>query len=415
MPDKNTAGQTGFWRRNAAVVVVIVAALAIIGIIIAAALSTGGAGGSGGTAPSPAPAPVPAPAPAPDPEPTGPLPDFTPTGDTKVIVDCLGREVTVPAECVRIAAIDSFAGEAMVMAGAGPLMVAAPNGVSSDVILQWVYPDLVNVMSPKSSSTLNIEALTAVQPQVALIRSSTYYATDEIAKLDRIGLPYLVIEYQTIEDQIFALEMIGSILPAEQAAKMAKIVATYRDAVARVEAVAATIPEAERVRVYHAINSVTVTDGATSIGADWVSRVGAIDVSAGEATNTDRGDYTATLEQVFVWDPDFVVCNEANSMDYLLSDGKWVGLRAVMEGHVYNIPIGAGRWGQRGSLETWWAMIWLGKLVYPEYYAGFDLKAEVTAFYGDMLGVEVTDELWEDILAGRDLRKHATGENSQNP
>ena len=53
--------------------------------------------------------------------------------------------------------------------------------------------------------------------------------------------------------------------------------------------------------------------------------------------------------------------------------------------------------------------------MYPEYYAGFDLKAEVTAFYGDVLGVEVTDQLWEDILAGRDLRKHATGENSQNP
>ena len=146
-----------------------------------------------------------------------------------------------------------------------------------------------------------------------------------------------------------------------------------------------------------------------------MSRVGAIDVSAGEAGNSDRGDYTATLEQVFVWDPDFVVCNEVNTVDYLLTDSKWVGLRAVMEGRVHNIPIGAGRWGQRGSLETWWAMIWLGKLVYPEYYADFDLRAEVTAFYGDVLGVEVTDELWADILAGRDLRKHATGENSQNP
>ena len=247
MTDRKTAGQTGFWRRNGAVVVVIVAALAIIGIIIAAALSMNG----GGSQPTPTPAPAPTPSTDTDPEPTGPLPDFTPTGDVIVITDCLGRQVTVPATCTRIAAIDSFAGEALVMAGAGPLLVAAPNGVSSDVILQWVYPDLVNVMSPKSSSTLNIEALAAAQPQVALIRSSTYYATDEIAKFDRLGLPYLVIDYHTVEDQIFALEMIGQLLPEEQAAKMAKIVATYRDAVARVDAVAATIPADARVRVRH--------------------------------------------------------------------------------------------------------------------------------------------------------------------
>lgn len=416
MADRKTAGQESFLRRNGAVVVVIVAALAIIGIIVAAALSLSGESGRPASSIVPAqPTSSSESVTTPDPEPAGPLPDFTPTGEVKVVTDCLGRSVTVPAACTRIAAIDSFAGEALVMAGAGPYLVAAPNGVSSDVILQLVYPELANVMSPKSSSTLNIEALATVQPQVALIRSSTFYATDEVAKLDRLGLPYLVIDYRTVEDQMFALEMIGELLPEAQAANMEKIVDTYRDAVARVEAVAAGIPADERVKVYHAINSVTVTDGASSLGADWVSRTGAIDVSAGETGNSDRGDYTATLEQVFVWDPDFVVCNEVNSVDYLLSDGKWVGLRAVMEEHVYNIPIGAGRWGQRGSLETWWAMIWLGKLVYPEYYADFDLRTEVTAFYGDVLGIEVTDELWEDMLEGRDLRKHATGENAQNP
>ena len=328
----------------------------------------------------------------------------------QMVTDSVGRTVAVPVACERIAALDSFAAEALVMAGAGPNMVAAPNGVSSDVILRQVYPSIVDMPAPMSGGSVNIESLWSLKPDVVLVKSSLYYSKDEIAKLDKMGVPYLVVGYSTIEEQIAALEMIGSFLPGEQSERMAKIVGAYRDGVSRVEACAAKIPPSDVVRVYHSINQAVLTDGSSSIGADWISRTGAVNVSANEAPTTDRGDYRATLEQVFLWDPDVVICNEATTVDYLLSDSKWTGLRAVTERNVYPIPIGATRWGQRGSVETWFAMIWLGKQVYPGYYADFDLQGDVVAFYRDVLGVEVDDALYEQMISGRDMRKRPTGE-----
>ncbi|MBQ6454298.1 MAG: ABC transporter substrate-binding protein, partial [Coriobacteriales bacterium] len=168
--------------------------------------------------------------------------------DTQVVADSLGRQVEVPRDCQRIAALDSFAGEALIMAGAGPLVVTVPNGVSSDVILQEIYPGLADLPSPKSSGAVNIEALGALEPDVVLIRSSLYYSADEVAKLDKLGIPYLVVDYQSVEGQIDALRLLQQLLPAEQAQRMGLIIATYEDAVARVEDRAARIPVDERVR-----------------------------------------------------------------------------------------------------------------------------------------------------------------------
>lgn len=331
----------------------------------------------------------------------------------QTITDSAGRTVQVPLECKRIAALDSFAGEALVMSGAGPCMVAAPRGVSSDVILMQMFPGLVDLPAPISGGTVNIESLWSLKPDIALVKASLYYSNDEIAKLDKLGIPYLVVGYQSVDEQIAALEMIGRILPKEQAERMGMIVDAYRDGVARVEACAAKVPDSQVVKVYHSINLAVLTDGASSIGADWISRVGAVDVSAGEVPTSAQGDFRATLEQVFLWDPDVLICNEATTADYFLSDSKWTGLRAVSEGQVHAIPIGATRWGQRGSVETWFAMMWLGKLVYPEQYADIDLHAEVVRFYGDVLGVQVDDALYDQMISGRDMRKKPTQEGSR--
>ncbi len=337
-----------------------------------------------------------------------------PVGLTARVVDSVGRSVEVPVPCARIAALDSFAGEALVMVGAGPLMVAAPGGVASDVVLREVYPALVDMPAPMSGGTINIESLSALKPDVVLIKASLYRSAEELAKLDKLKIPYLVVEYATIDEQITALESIGSLFPSEQAARMGQLVDAYRTGVARVEACAKNIPEGQRVRVYHAINQAVLTDGSSSIGADWITRTGAINVSASEAATAEQGDYRATLEQVFVWDPDVVICNEASTADYLLADSKWTGLRAVVNKQVYAIPIGATRWGQRGSVETWFAMMWLGTTVYPDAFSSIDLRSEVESFYEKVLGVEVGDELYRKMLSGKDMRKRPTGEHANS-
>ena len=342
-----------------------------------------------------------------------PLPQ---TEDTVTIIDCAGRSVTIPKGSDRIAALDSFAGEAMVMAGAGSQMCACPGGVRSDMILQEIYPPLTEVPAAASSGAVNIETLTEAGAEVAIIKESMFESGSETAKFDKLNIPYIVIGYKTMEDQIYALKLIGTVCGGEAEAKMSRITDYYEQTIKTVQKHTKKIPEDERIRVYHSINEIVRTDGKDSIGTDWIQTAGAVNVSTELDTKLENNDYQSSLEQIYAWDPDVVICNAADTTDYLYTDSKWTGLRAVREKQVKTIPVGATRWGQRGSVETYFAMLWLGCELYPEVYADIDLKREVTTFYSEVLGVDVSDELYEQIISGRGVRKASnnTGEGQKD-
>lgn len=332
------------------------------------------------------------------------------TSDTVTVTDCAGRSVTVPQQSARIAALDSFTAEAMVMSGAGEQMCACPRGVASDTILRAIYPQLDQVTAASSSGAVNIETLSEAGTELAFIKQSMYENGSEAAKFDKLGIPYIVIGYETMSDQIEMLELIGTVCGGGAAKKMDRITEYYEQTIETAQEHAAKIPDDKKVRVYHAINEIARTDGMESLGTDWVQAAGAVNVSSDLETKVEGNDYQASLEQIYAWDPDVVICNAADTTDYLYHDSKWTGLRAVREKQVKTIPVGATRWGQRGSVETYFAILWLGCELYPDVYSDIDLKKEVTDFYADVLGVEVTDEMYEQIFSGRGIRK--AGDNT---
>lgn len=322
----------------------------------------------------------------------------------KRITDSVGRKVEIPVAPKRIAALDSFTGEAMVMIGAGDKMIAAPNGVKSDILLQSIFPNMKNVGVPMSNASINAEALMALRPDLIFLKEAMYATEGEKNKLDKLGVPYLVVGYDSMEEQIQALHMIGESIGSTAAEKAEAINEYYRKVIAQAEEIQKRIPKKDRFRIYHAINEIVRTDGAKTLGNDWISTVGAINVSAGEQLKFAENDYFASMEQIYKWDPDIVICNEADTVAYLMEDAKWEGLRAVRERKVYNIPVGATRWGQRGSLETFFAILWLGTAIYPEQYKDVNLKKEVLEFYNNILGLKIDDPTYELILSGNGIR-----------
>lgn len=325
--------------------------------------------------------------------------------EERIITDCIGRKVKIPETPVRVAALDSFAGEALVMIGAGDKMVSAPNGVKMDRLLQRIYPDLNEIAVPMSGGNINAESLMEIKPDLILLKGSFYSREGEIEKIEKTGIPYLVISYKNMEEQIYALQIIGEALGGEAEKKATDINDYYRSVIKKAQQISKKIPEEKRYRVYHSINEVIRTDGPDTLGYDWINCVGAVNVSVGGNLTFTENDYYTSMEQIFIWDPDIVICNEATTMKYFLEDSKWTGLRAVYNNQVYNIPVGATRWGQRGSLETFLAIIWLGTTIYPEYYDEIDLKEEVFSFYKDYLGLELDDETYNQILKGEGIRE----------
>lgn len=324
--------------------------------------------------------------------------------DKGTITDCAGRKVKVPENPARVAALDSFAGETMVMIGAGEKMVAAPNGVIMDSLLQKIDPDLKKVGVPMSDATINAESLMALKPDLILLKEAMYANASEVEKIDKLGIPYLVVSYHNMDEQMYAIKMIGDALGGKYQEKASAINGYYANTIKMAQDISKNIPVEKRIRVYHSINEIVRTDGMDTLGYDWVTCVGATDVSTEGKLQFAEEDYFASMEQIFTWDPDIVICNEASTMQYLLEDPKWTGLRAVRTKQVYNIPVAATRWGQRGSLETFFAILWLGKTIYPDYYKSIDLKKEVFSFYQDYLGLKLDDATYQQILQGDGIR-----------
>ena len=323
---------------------------------------------------------------------------------TRTVTDGIGRTVHIPMECNTIACIDAFAGEVMVMTGGGEKMCCCPGGVKSDMILQEIYPGLEETDVVQSGGDINAEALLSLKPDVILLKNGLYVIPEQIDKIEKLGIPYLVIKYETMDEQINMIRMIGDIAGGTIKDKAEEIALYYENTIDFVKEKASSINEADKVKVYHAVNSVNRTDGETSLGASWISAVGCENVSVGKDLMMDGVFYTTGSEQIFVWDPDVVVCNDYNSAQFFKTSDMFAGLRAVKEGHVYNIPVGATRWGQEGSTETFFGMLWLGKTVYPDLYKDVDLKSEVFDFYEDVLGISLDDETYNKMIEGKGLR-----------
>ncbi len=329
--------------------------------------------------------------------------------EMQTVTDSEGRSVDVPADPQSIAVFDSFSGELVVMIGAGPRACGMPAGVMSDTILQMIYPELTTAPVSLSGNTVNVETLAAQSCDVALVKSTL--SDEERAKLDRFGIPYVVVDYVTVEEQIEAVRLVGTVCAGEAAERAEALAGYYEGILDLVRTRAELVDEADRVSVYHSINTALLTDSEDSLGRDWVELAGCGCASASSQA-TSGTDYTATLEQIYNWDPDVVICNVATTADEIAADPQWSGISAVTSGRVYNIPIGATRWGQRGSVETYLAMLWLGCTVYPDIYQDVDFKQEVVGYYRDYLGIGVDDQLWGQIVSGEGIRSSGSGDGT---
>ena len=324
-------------------------------------------------------------------------------GPTISVTDCVGRTVEVPAEPQAIATLDPFAGQAVIMFGYGDRMTATVGGVQRDELLQAICPALKDATIAKESGAVNKETLLELGIDLMFIKSDMYQNETERAQLDALGIPYIVIDYDSMASQREAMHVIGAALSCQEEA--AQFETYYQQIVDQVSAVVATIPAAEYPTVYHACSEALRTDPKESLGADWIAVTGAenVSVNSDDLTFQEQNYYT-TLEQIFEWDPDYIICNESGVPDYIMNSKKWAGLRAVRENHVLQVPIGVSRWGHESSTETPLAILWLAQTLYPEYFPEVDIVAEMNTYYTTFYDYEIDDATAQEILSGKGIR-----------
>lgn len=321
--------------------------------------------------------------------------------DTRTVVDTLGRSVEVPAEPKAVATLSPFAGPMVVLYGWGDRMPATSNAVKRDLLIHAMEPALENSVSVKSSGSMNAEEILRLNVDLIFVDPEIYHNPDERAKLEALDIPYVVIAFTDMAGQMAAARVIGEALGETEEAEA--YVAWYQEAIDRVAGGVADIPGDELPRLYHSVNEAVRTDYPGSVPADWIAVTRAINVSL-DAELEMKGDHAyTTLEQIYVWDPDVIIANEPGVDDYILTDEKWAGLRAVRDGRVYQIPVGVTRWGHPNSVETPLAILWLAELLYPDRF-DIDIVAEMKHFYKTFFDYDMDDATARAVLQGDGIR-----------
>lgn len=325
-----------------------------------------------------------------------------------VVTDCAGRNVQVPDKVDSIACLYAYAGHVCALLGCEDKLSAVVNGLKRDHLMERKVEGLADMPSPYAKGAINIEELVAVAPDIVFLRTDILQDAGELEKLNGTGIPYVVVDYTTADDQMYSIEMMGECLGCPDRAKA--YTDYYRAMFSMVRERLADIPESDRKTVFHSVNEVVRTDIPDTLSYEVLQVAGCRNVvQSSDELQLDGDKGNATVEQIYVWDPDVVLVNEPTATEYFKTDDKFSGLRAVREGAVYQLPVGISRWAHPGSVESPIAALYIAKLLYPDRFADIDMAREVKHFYETFFDIVLSDEDVDSILSGQGMREAREG------
>ena len=182
-----------------------------------------------------------------------------------------------------------------VLLGKGDKITSTCNNVARSKLLAAICPSVENAVVVKNSGSMNAEEIMALDTDLIFVNVEMYEADAERAKLETMGIPYVVIDFLTIEEQFRAVRVLGAALQNEEKAEA--YIAWFQNALDLVDETVTTVETPPRL--YHSVNEAARTDNAGDYCAEWIAHTKAINVSTQTDTlNIDGNKAYTTLEQI---------------------------------------------------------------------------------------------------------------------
>lgn len=312
--------------------------------------------------------------------------------EERVITDMRGREIRLPAVVDRAVGTGGAVDEWFLLLGAADKLVATAPAIQANPWFSRFYPRIRRIAAPISSGDVNIEALLAERPQVAILLSGM----TSIEKIEHAGIATVVLDRSNASELKRAVAIAGRVLGPLEEERAGRFSAYYDANVARVTARTAGLPPERRVRVYYAGASALTTEGAATMVEAWIATAGGRNMAA-EAGLQGMGAQV-TPEDLLTWDPEVIVTMTPAARDEILASPRWKSVTAVRSGRVFVNPKGVYSWGIRSAEEAI-QVLWAAKVIHPELFADIDMTAETKRFHKLFYGVELSDADAKHMLA----------------
>lgn len=324
------------------------------------------------------------------------------TPETREFTDSTGRTVTVPYEVTKVA-ISGPLTQVYAIPLVGELMVGVSNYIAEDIALYLpeyisTLPELGQLYGGKGE--MDLEALLAAGPDVVIDVGDTKdgIAEDMDSLTEQTGIPFVHID-ATVEAAPEAYRMLGELTgQTEKAEELAtwceETYAMMTDMMAKVDA------DGARESLLYCLGDKglnVIAEG--SYHAETINLLSDNLAKLPEVVSSGLGN-EVDLEQILVWDPDVIIFAPDTIYDTVATDTAWQQLSAISGGNYYKTPYGPYGWlSSPPSVQRYLGMLWLGALLYPDY-CEYDLQTEVTEYYELFYQCELTQEMYDNLMAG---------------
>ena len=330
-----------------------------------------------------------------------------PAAETRTFTDSVGRTVTLPARIDKVAVTGPLA-QIVLFALCPDKLVGIANAwdVSAEAYLDTEYYNLPLLgQLYGGQGELNLESLLSSGAQVVIDvgEPKDTIAEDLDALQEQTGLPFVHITATTqTTGEAYRLlgELVGMEAEAETlAAYCEEVYARAVDIAGRVDKVDLlyiTGPDGQNVIAQNSYHSEII---------DLLSNnLAVVESPSSKGTGNEVG-----LEQILLWDPDYIIFAPDSAYDAVGEDPAWGQLTAIAAGHYYETPMGPYNWmGFPPSVQRYLGMLWMAKLLYPDA-AGYDLYEEVARYYDLFYHCALTRAQYDALVANSIGRQSAQG------
>ena len=330
---------------------------------------------------------------------------------TRIIVDCMDREVEIPETVESIVCVGVGALRYSCYVGAADLVVGVEDyetkpGMSR--LYNYVNFDKFKDLPVTGTNGVPFEEeMINVDPQVIVV--STYASVDPDELSAKTGIPVVMVPGSdtTLDEKAYVtIRILGELYHMEDRA--AELTAYLEEIQKDLEERTASIPEEEKPTVY--VGGVSFKGHHGFEGTEAYYGPFELIHANNLANTTDQtGAFNIDVEQVLAWDPE-VIFLDFNGMslineDYANNPEFYEALTAVQEGRVYSqISFRSSA----SNLETALADAYYAAcIMFPEQFADVDPVEKAGEIFTMLLGTNPYEDLKE---AGYEFRPITLGE-----
>lgn len=318
--------------------------------------------------------------------------------ETVSFTDSCGRTMDVPANITRIAPSGSLSQIVLLALCPEYFVGLASDWTPEKAAYLGDYTSLPVLGNLYGKGDINLEELAAQDPQIIIDigEAKGSIAEDMDALQEQLGIPVVHIDAY-MNNYGEAYRTLGALLGLEERAE--EIALYCEEIYGRAVAMMESIPEESRVSAAYCLgdNGLSVI-AKSSYHGEILDLLSNNVVELSDFSSKGSGD-PVDMEQLLIWDPDFIVFAPESVYEDVGDDPLWQELSAIASGNYVETPSIPYNWlTSPASVQRYLGMMWLCDVFYPDV-AEFDLQTEIARYFKIFYHSEPTQEQFDALMA----------------